>query len=490
MRLNRKSILRYTTGLIGAAFIFFVGWTWNVPMAVWLSTLLLVRSFRGMDRWYGTLPVLAATVLFRWLSITGGWEMSFLLELVFSVLVLVPVWVALYVDRWAARRDLSVGSLLLLPLIMTVGDFLLGFSPVGTVFSPGAGQFSFGILSQVVSLTGLWGLTFLIGLTATTVNHLWEEEFDLRKASRPVLALLAVFAVLLTYGAAKLLLTRPDSGTVRIAGVTESHAQDYWAITDAGTPRDGKAVVIDEMNRMNDQLFADSQRAAEAGAEIIFWSEGNAVLYEDDETAFLERSASFARENGVYFAPGMLVLRYERTKNDNLIYLFGPDGEQLFRYEKTISWYPTDSDGIVPAVDTPWGKLSAVICFDLDFPRLLRQAARERVDILLVPGLDTELISLYHTQIGLLRGVEYGFSVFRQANKSTSIAADYNGNVLAYQNYFDTKDRVMTVDVPVKGIRTMYGVLGDWFVILSIAALILVGALSVKVSRRQRRHVT
>ena len=186
----------------------------------------------------------------------------------------------------------------------------------------------------------------------------------------------------------------------------------------------------------------------------------------------------------------MLVLRYERTKNDNLIYLFGPDGEQLFRYEKTMSWYPTDSDGIVPAVDTPWGRLSAVICFDLDFPRLLRQAARKRVDILLVPGFDTELTSPYHTQIGLLRGVEYGFSVFRQANKSTSIAADYNGNVLAYQNYFDTEDRVMMADVPVKGIRTVYGALGDWFVILSIAALILVGALSVKASRRQRRHLT
>jgi apolipoprotein N-acyltransferase len=486
MKLNRESIPTYTEGLIGAVFIFFVGWAWHVPVAVWLSTLLLVRSFRGIDRWYGTLPVLAATVLFRWLSITGGWEMPFLLEFVFSVLVLVPLWAALYVDRWAARRGLSLGSLVLLPLIMTVGDFLLGFSPVGTVFSPGAGQFSLGVLSQTVSLTGLWGLTFLIGLTATTVNRVWEKDFDLRKATRPVLVLFAVFAVLLTYGTAKVLLTRPDSGTVRIAGVTESHAQDYWAITDAGTPRDGKTAVVDGMNRMNDQLFADSQRAAEAGAEIIFWSEGNAVLYEDDEAAFLERSAVFAREHGIYFAPGMLVLRYERNKNDNLIYLFGPDGEQLFRYEKTISWYPTDSDGIVPAVDTPWGTLSAVICFDLDFPRLLRQAARKRVDILLVPGFDTEPISPYHTQIGLLRGVEYGFSVFRQANKSTSIAADYNGNILAYQHYFDTEDRVMMADVPVKGIRTVYGALGDWIVFLSAAMLILVVVLSVKEIRKRR----
>jgi len=412
--------------------------------------------------------------------------MSFLLEFVFSVLVLLPLWAALYVDRWAAQRDLSLGSLLLLPLIITLGDFFLGFSPVGTVFSPGAGQFSLKVLSQTVSLTGLWGLTFLIGLTATTINHVWEKDFDLREAVRPVLVLFAVFAVLLTYGSAKLLLTRPDSGTIRIAGVTEPHSQDYWAITDVGTPRDGKAAVVDGMKRINDHLFANSRRAAEAGAEIILWSEGNAVLYEDDEVAFLERSVAFAREHGVYFAPGVLVLRYERTKNDNLVYLFDPDGEQLFRYEKTISWYPTDSDGIVPAADTPWGTLSTVICFDLDFPRLLRQAARKGVDILLVPGFDTEPISPYHTQIGLLRGVEYGFSVFRQANKSTSIAADYNGNVLAYQHYFDTEDRVMMADVPVNGIRTVYGALGDWVIFLSAATLILVVVLSVKDIRRRR----
>ncbi len=486
MKPDRETIIWYIVGLAGSVLIFFVGWARNIPAAVWLSTILLVRSFRGLDRWYDTIPILIATAIFRWLSITGGWDLSFPLEFVFSILVLLPLWVALYLDRWANRRDLSFGSLLLFPLILTIGDFLLGFSPLGTVFSPGAGQFSLKLLSQTISLTGLWGLTFLIGFTATAINHVWEKEFDFRNAARPVLVLLAVFAVLLTYGSAKLLLTRPESGTVRIAGVTEPHSQDYWAITDSNTPRDGKADVVDGMNQINDLLFAGSLRAAEAGAEIIFWSEGNAVLYEDDEAAFLKRSAAFAKEHEVYFAPGLLVLQYDRTKNDNLIYLFSPAGDQLFRYEKTFSWYPTDSDGIVPTAETPWGTLSAVICFDLDFPRLLRQAAQKEVDILLVPGYDTELISPYHTQIGLLRGVEYGFSVFRQANESTSIAADYNGNILAYQHYFDTEDRLLMADVPVKGIRTLYGYLGDWFVYLSIAVLVFVVVLSVVDGRKQR----
>jgi len=174
-------------------------------------------------------------------------------------------------------------------------------------------------------------------------------------------------------------------------------------------------------------------------------------------------------------------------KNDNLVYLFGPDGEILFRYEKTISWYPTDSDGMVPSAETPWGTLSAVICFDLDFPQFLRQAYQQNVDILLVPGYDTEHISPFHTQIGRFRGVEYGFSVFRQANKSTSIATDYNGNVLTYQDYFDTNDRLMIADVPVKGIRTIYGAVGDWFIALVWAALAAVVVLTVRDLARRRK---
>ena len=487
MSVDRKMLERVGTGVVGAGLIFFVGWHWHVALAVWVSAILLVHSFRMTEKWYGTLPVLGATILFRYLGIAGGWDMPFYMELAFSLLVLLPLWAALYVDRWYARSGRRLGALLMFPLIYTAGDFLLGFSPVGPVFSPAVGQFSLPALSQAVSLTGLWGLTFLICLTATTVNLIWENHFDLRKAGRPVAILAAAFALLLTYGYGKVLLTRPSDGTVRVAGVTETHLHDYWAITDAGTPRASKAQYAPELAAMQDRLFAQSERAADYGARIIFWSEGNAVMYEDDLDAFLERCRVFAREHEVYLAPTPLVLRYDRVKNDNLIYLFSPQGEILFRYEKTISWYPTDSDGIVPSAETPWGTVSAVICFDLDFPRLLRQAYQQDVDILLVPGYDTEHISPFHTQIGRLRGIEYGFSIFREANKSTSIATDYNGNVLAYQDYFNTNDRVMIADLPVKGTRTTYGALGDWFIILVWVALAVAVGLTVRDVARRRR---
>lgn len=477
----------WIVGIAGTAMLMFFGWSLHVPLAMWLAPLLLLRAVRVSPHWSVMVALFAASISFRWANITGGWDMPLVAEIGFSALVVLPLWAGLLADRlYNATRPEGrgrLGRLLAFPAVYTLGHYFLGFSPVGTVFSPAAGQFALPALSQTVSLAGLAGLTFLIGLTATTVNEAWEGHFQPGRVRRPVAALLVVFAALLVYGHAKLLLTEPISDTVKVAGISEPHPRDYWAITDAGTPRESRNRYGEEMSRIRDALFDQSSRAVTSGAEIIVWAEGNAVMYEDEEDTFVARARSFAREHDVHLAAAAVVLRYGETKNDNIVYLFGPDGTQHVRYEKTISWYPTDSDGIIPAVETEWGTLSAVICFDLDFPRLLRQAARKGTDILLVPGYDTRHISPYHTQIGSLRGLEYGFSVFRQGLKSTSMAFDYNGNVLARQDYFTTSERLMIADVPTEGIGTIYGQLGDWFVV--VVALV-VAVLSVMTAGRWR----
>lgn len=77
-----------------------------------------------------------------------------------------------------------------------------------------------------------------------------------------------------------------------------------------------------------------------------------------------------------------------------------PAGEVAYTCEKTKSWYPTNSDGILRYVDTPYGRLSTAICFDMDFPAFIRQAARAGVDIMLVPAFDWKPIKPFHTPAG------------------------------------------------------------------------------------------
>ncbi|MBN1834524.1 MAG: hypothetical protein JW820_01675, partial [Spirochaetales bacterium] len=152
-------------------------------------------------------------------------------------------------------------------------------------------------------------------------------------------------------------------------------------------------------------------------------------------------------------------------------------------------WLPVEADGIIRSVDSPYGTLAAAICFDLDFPNFVRQAARAGTDIMLVPGYDSQRIRPFHTEPALLRGVEGGFSVVRQASEGTSMAADWRGTILARQDYFGTADALMLADVPMKGTRTLYARLGDWFAWGSIGLLAALSLLAVRrrVGRRGER---
>lgn len=472
---------------LGAILFTFVGWRWNMPIAAWLSPLLLIRFARHQDRWYKALlafPLIAvAGAANKW----NTWDMDWYVQVVLFLLLAVPLVAALLMDRFFARRLPALLGTLVFPAVMVVFDLVVGQWPVlGTIISPATSQFDQTALLQVTAVTGLWGLTFLLGWAASMANLWWEHGFEVRRVARPAVVFSLVVLVVLLGGAARLALARPAAPTVRVAGVTVPHGRDYWSeIIDHATPRDLAHQFEGEIAALNDQLFVESEKVVAGGAQVVFWSEGNGVLYEEDEAAFLARAQDFARQHQVYFAPALLVLHYGSTSSDNKLVMITPAGEIAFTYVKTISWYPTDSDGIIRYVDTPYGRIAAAICFDMDFPALLRQAARQDVDIVIVPAFDSEGIKPYHTQVGLFRAVEDGFSIVRQVNTGTSMAVDYQGNVLAYQDYFRTADRTMMADVPTQGTRTVYGVLGDWFAYAN--GLFVVGLIGWAVYTRVRK---
>jgi apolipoprotein N-acyltransferase len=111
----------------------------------------------------------------------------------------------------------------------------------------------------------------------------------------------------------------------------------------------------------------------------------------------------------------------------------------------------------------------------MDFPPFIHRLAGLKADIVLVPAFDTQRIRPFHTEVGVVRGLENGFSVVRQTNKGTSMAIDGSGRVLARQEYFETEDRLMLADVPTKRLPTLYALMGEWFAYAGMAlALALV----------------
>jgi len=472
---------RYTSYVwlvVGSALLVFLGWRWNVPVAAWLAPVFLMRFFRTQTRWPATLVAIPLMAAGLFVNITGSWDFGLPAEIGISLLRAAPFLVPLYLERFLARRLKPTLGTLVYPAAYVALDYLMAFSPLGTVFSASATQFAAGPFIQLASLAGVWGIDFVMAWLAPVANLVWERSLSLKAAGRPAALFGVCLGVILLLGGLRLSF-EPASDTVRVAGVTVAQPRDYWGeIIDRSTPADQAHAFAGEMASLNDALFAQSARAAQAGARIVFWAEAEGVVFPEEEAAFVARGRAFAAEHEVYFAPAFIILRYGQATADNKVLMITPAGDVAYSYTKTKSWYPTDSDGILHFVDTPYGRLSSAICFDMDFPAFIHQAAKENVDIMLVPAFDWEPIKPYHTQVGLFRAVENGFSMVRQVNQGTSMAVDYQGRLLAYQDYFTTADPLMAVDVPTQGARTLYGALGDWFAYLSIAgvlALIVAG---------------
>jgi len=475
---------------LGAFFMTFIGWRFNVPFAAWIAPVFLIRFFRDQRRWYATLfaiPLLAAA---SFIQMVGGWDLDAWQVPLFSMLRPAAIFAALYADRALHKRLPLAAATLVYPAVFLAVDYAISFTPLGSIMSVSATQFGFPAIAQLASITGIWGIGFLVGWFASVVNTLWEDREDLARKWKVGAALAACIAAVLAFGSFRSGLQHDSSPTVRVGSVTVEHPRDYWNWIDQGTPRDVVAGYAGELASIEDRLFASSARAVAAGAKVVFWSEGNCVIAEDREQAFLERARSFARDNGVYLAPAVLVLRYGQTISDNKVVMIAPDGAVSFTYVKTMSWYPTGSDGILRTVDTPYGRIGAAVCFDMDFPYFVNRFGRMATDIVLVPSFDSERIRPYHTEVGLMRAVENGFSIVRQVSTGTSMAVDGTGHILARQDYFTTADRLMLSDVPTKRVATLYRVLGDWFAWAGCALAAALVALGIAAGRRSSRRAS
>ena len=448
----------------GVGLLAFLGWGWNSVFAAWFVPVFLIRFFRSQKRWFAPLIAVPLMMAIFYQGMSGSWELTvgFLLSVSFARTL--PFLAALYMDRFFSRRVDGVLATLVYPSTYVLADYVFSFGPVGSIFSAGATQYSFSPFVQLTAVTGLWGLSFVTGWFGATVNALLENGFDAKRVKRPIVIFAAVAGGLIAMGSLRLAVFRTDVPTVRIGSIAVPHPNNYWDEIDVNTPRNGAVRYAAEFADIENQLFLASERAVASGAKIVMWSEGNAVMYEDHESRFMERANRFAQENGVYLAPGMLVLHYGTDYAQNKVPLIGPDGEIVFSYEKTKTPFPTESDGVLPVADTPYGRLSAAVCFDMDFPTFANQLGSQDVDIMLVPSFDTKAIAPFHTETALFRAVENGFSLVRQVNKGASMAVDAHGNVLAYQDFFGVDDATMISDVPVRGVTTLYGIAGDWFV--------------------------
>lgn len=483
--------------LIAAALLPFAGGAHNIALAAWLAPVFLLRFTRTqpLKLWLPVAYVLLVAVgAFQSQGIIPVLGIAFyLVPMVYSIPAIAPY----VIDCLLARRLNGLALTLAFPTAWVAKEYLTSFGPYGSWGSVAYTQYGNLPLLQIVSVTGLWSIPFLIGWFAAVCNWIWQVGFQSKSARRGAWLCLGTIAGVILVGGARLSLFRPSSETVRVASISKRQAPPNPALR-AAVQRvlSGKAT-SDDMNAFNgwaaandDDLLSRSEREMQAGAKITFWSETDGIVTKENEAALVARGADLAVKYHVYLGMALGVWNTGRPHPfDDKVVLIQPDGHVAWEYTKTHPVPGSEAaleqpgDGKLRELDTPYGRLSSIICFDADFPRLLAQAGSADTDVVLDSSSDWPAIDPIHTQMASFRAIEQGFNLIKETTQGLSAAFDYQGRRLAATDYYHTSDYAMISDVPTRGVRTIYSRFGNWFAWLCIADLFLLTGVSF-----QRRH--
>ncbi len=451
--------------VIGVGLLLFSNGHWSIALATWLAPIFLIRFARTQPALRGLGVLLVANMLgyvFMWQGIIPG-----VLHVPVATGLGVIFWLPYLADRLLVNRLRSFAATLVFPTVQVILEYINTLvNPLGSWGSLAYTQHDILPLLQLLAITGIWGLSFLIAWLAPVVNWAWEQGFALQRVRVGALTYSGILSLVLLAGSARMVFLLPQSETLRVASLIEE--ANHFSVKDMSASQE-------QSREVGERLLQKSRQQARAGADVIVWQEGAVIMVEKDEAPFIEKARALAQEEKVFLLLGLYTIPegFPQVKADNQAVWITPDGEVKWHYLKArpvpgLEGNIVVGDGVIPVEQTGFGAIATVICFDIDHPIYVQQAGRASTDVMIVPSNDYPGVVPFHTYMASFRGIENGFSVVRATAHGLSAAYDYQGRTLAAAD-FATTQQAMIAYVPTDGVTTIYSMIGDLFAWLCLA---------------------
>jgi len=464
----------------GILLVFLTRERWAVPLLAWIAPvpfLMFLRTTRGWRSAFLFVGVFClASVLGAAKSFTPPWPRFM------AVAFGVPIGLVLGAGYlvWNRLRQYAppwLGNLAFAAAMVTVEWVLYSLTPFGTIGVAANTQLDDLPLLQTASVWGACGLSFLIyWFAAIAAEAICEKRLPPRQSA--VVAGLMMVAHI--WGAWRIG-TPVFSPSATVAAVQTDFD---WFATPAIPP-------IEERKKVTDRLFARTETAARRGARMVVWNEIANMVDPPDEPALLQRAKALGRAHRIHLVLSYLkLLSANPIRWENKYVWIGPKGEIVDTYLKHKPAKPVEpaveGSGVPKVASTGFGNAAGAICFDFDFPGIGLDLARGGVDFAFVPGADSFSIDPYHTQIAALRAIEGGYSVIRSARHGTSAGIDPYGRIQGRLSANESDEKILLVTIPTRAVWTLYKVVGDSVVWLSMLLLMgLAGRQIVRASRKR-----
>lgn len=478
--------------------------TERLPFRKWLF-----RAETWMAVVYG---IVAEGAIFHWIidTITVFSNIPFIaaagILFLFSIVFGMP-YIALWWLYPTLRRRFGTWWVLALPAAMVVIEWV-GMWIILFPYNQGIGHYRVPTTFQLVSVTGVWGLTFLVLFVNAAIAEVllaWREK--------RALPLAWIGAAAGLWGAVNLW------GAWRYAQVEETLAE-------APTLR---VFQVQDDIQMLDRLdsfpcetwnywYGQTARLSPGEVDLVVWSEGASVYplnlprkarkYRgapcEDISDPLGKLEALSAELGAEFVVGSAAREYvmvdgERQRRSmNSTYHITPTGK-VERYDKLVplpfgeyiplsDTFPFLRDmiegpgnfqaGSVPVVFEGKARLATPICYEAILPHVCRRY--DHPDLLVNGSLDTwfgdTAAPHQHAMLATARATELGIPLFRNAYTGVSMVVEPHGRIYAETEPYTEVARVVTVRLGKAW--TLYGALApyglqDWFVFLCLGGLLV-----------------
>ena len=456
--------------LLSAALIWFGTGLHPFWPLMWFAPLP-VLLFANRASWWGAA---LAGGLAAMLGLTNLWAyfhgllqapLPIMAQIYLSEGIVYALAVSLY--RALLQRGACWSALLAFPALLTCFEFLMDLtSPHGTAGSLAYSQLSFLPFLQLATITGPWGMSFLLLSFSTALAiglHLYAG------APKPALRLMGVVVavLVLVLGLGAWRLHEPVPGPRVQVGLVSSDLPSNTDVADAGA---ATARLF--------QDYSDSvEKLAKQGARVVVLPEKLGVVLDADADATDGYFQKLTDRTGTAVVVGVIRVAKDGKKyNEARVYLPGRPPQSYDKqhmlppFESKLT--PGTSLTTLPRADAVWG---VQICKDMDFNALSQNYGKKGVGLMLVPGWDFVADYIEHGHMAILRGVESGFSIVRSAKQGSLYVSDDRGRILAEVSSSSAPFATLLATVPAVHHDTFYMVAGDWFA--WIALLVLLGTL-------------
>jgi len=370
---------------------------------------------------------------------------------------------AVLLFRALLRRGAPWSALFAFPAAWVTYEWVRNFAlPHGTASSLAYTQLNFLPFLQLASVTGPWGMSFLLLLfPAAVAIGLHLSHTAPKQAFRIAGTGLGLVAIVLIFGTVRLATPVKDSRiTVGLIASDEPGNVD-----------------VAEEGAKTGELFrayaAQAEELAARGAQVIVIPEKLGVVVNPDSKSVDQIFEKLADITGATIVAGMIhvspPVKYDEAR------VYAPEAPVL-SYDKHHMLPPFESKLKPGTTLTLMQKRSATsgveICKDMDFTPLSREYGRKGTGLMLVPGWDFNIDRWWHGHIAVMRGVEDGFSVVRAAKNGYLTVSDDRGRILAETRSDSAAFATLLTAAPVAHDTTVFLFLGDWFAWVSVALLV------------------